>query len=295
MASSTSTEGEPLHPPLSYQRWTVIAPAQLGSLRAQLRELASLRALPKVRGRIVPVVGGRGDTSPPVARRSGQQMDCSQPLDPDAPGSLCYRWHRYSTSGRDRAPGGRRAAAVAPPTPETSCLRAERSRGMPGWGGGRERQEQRGHHREARRAGGDARARFRVRSEHVAPGGSGPGRGRIAWSCSTTSARAAPISSAWRPERYATLDGYAARRAGDLPGAGPARCGVRRALGQRDDRGARRDRGAGRGSPSSCCSPRRRATSTTATTGAGSAAPTSTSCWSRSTATTSAGRRRWLR
>jgi two-component sensor histidine kinase len=47
VASSTSTEGEPLHPPLSYQRWTVISSAQLGSLRAQLRYLASAWALPE--------------------------------------------------------------------------------------------------------------------------------------------------------------------------------------------------------------------------------------------------------
>ena len=47
MASSTSTEGEPLHPPLSYRRWTVISPAQLGSLRAQLRSLARSWALPE--------------------------------------------------------------------------------------------------------------------------------------------------------------------------------------------------------------------------------------------------------
>jgi anti-sigma regulatory factor (Ser/Thr protein kinase) len=47
VASSTSTEGKPLHPPLSYRRWTVISPAELGSLRAQLRHLADVWALPE--------------------------------------------------------------------------------------------------------------------------------------------------------------------------------------------------------------------------------------------------------
>jgi two-component sensor histidine kinase len=47
VARSTFAEGEPLPPPLSYRRWTVVSPAQLGSLRAQLRYLASLWALPE--------------------------------------------------------------------------------------------------------------------------------------------------------------------------------------------------------------------------------------------------------
>lgn len=44
MASSTSTEGE-LYPALSYRKWTVASPAQLGSVRAQLRGLVSLWGL----------------------------------------------------------------------------------------------------------------------------------------------------------------------------------------------------------------------------------------------------------
>jgi two-component sensor histidine kinase len=47
VASPTSTEGKPLDPPLSYRRWTIDSPAQLGSLRAQLRWLARLWALPE--------------------------------------------------------------------------------------------------------------------------------------------------------------------------------------------------------------------------------------------------------
>jgi two-component sensor histidine kinase len=47
VASSTFAEGEPPYPPLSYRRWTVVSAAQLGSLRAQLRYLASRWALPE--------------------------------------------------------------------------------------------------------------------------------------------------------------------------------------------------------------------------------------------------------
>jgi hypothetical protein len=39
MSNLTSTEDEPLPPPLFYQRWTIASPAQLGILRAQLRYL----------------------------------------------------------------------------------------------------------------------------------------------------------------------------------------------------------------------------------------------------------------
>jgi two-component sensor histidine kinase len=46
MASRTSPEGEALHPPSWYRR-TVIGPAQLAELRAQLRYLARLWALPE--------------------------------------------------------------------------------------------------------------------------------------------------------------------------------------------------------------------------------------------------------
>ena len=38
---------EARHSPLSYRRWTVISSAELGSVRAQLRDLASLWALPE--------------------------------------------------------------------------------------------------------------------------------------------------------------------------------------------------------------------------------------------------------
>ena len=47
MASPTSTEGELLPPLPSSRRWTVDTAAQLGGLRAQLRYLASTRALPE--------------------------------------------------------------------------------------------------------------------------------------------------------------------------------------------------------------------------------------------------------
>jgi two-component sensor histidine kinase len=47
VASPTSPEAESPHPPLSYRRWTVVSPAQLAGLRAQLRYLASVWALPE--------------------------------------------------------------------------------------------------------------------------------------------------------------------------------------------------------------------------------------------------------
>jgi two-component sensor histidine kinase len=46
VASPTSTEGEPVHPLPSSRRWTVVSPAQLAELRAQLRHLANRWALP---------------------------------------------------------------------------------------------------------------------------------------------------------------------------------------------------------------------------------------------------------
>lgn len=46
MTSPTSTVGTPAAPPLSYRRWTVTSPAQLGGLRAQLRSVANLWSLP---------------------------------------------------------------------------------------------------------------------------------------------------------------------------------------------------------------------------------------------------------
>ena len=51
--------------------------------------------------------------------------------------------------------------------------------------------------------------------------------------------------SAWSEERYSTLDGYAEDVVEVCARAGPARRGVRRALGQRDDRGTGRAEGAG--------------------------------------------------
>ena len=45
MVSSTSRETEALHPPPALRRWTVVSPAQLPGLRAQLRYLASLWAV----------------------------------------------------------------------------------------------------------------------------------------------------------------------------------------------------------------------------------------------------------
>jgi two-component sensor histidine kinase len=47
VTSSTSTEGEPLHAPPSYRKWTIGSPAQLGGLRTQLRRLVSLWGLPE--------------------------------------------------------------------------------------------------------------------------------------------------------------------------------------------------------------------------------------------------------
>jgi two-component sensor histidine kinase len=47
VASPTSTDDETTRQPLSYRRWTVASSAQLGSLRTQLRCLASLWALPE--------------------------------------------------------------------------------------------------------------------------------------------------------------------------------------------------------------------------------------------------------
>jgi two-component sensor histidine kinase len=46
VASPTPIEGEPPHP-LSPGEWTIVSPAQLGGLRAQLRTLASRWALPE--------------------------------------------------------------------------------------------------------------------------------------------------------------------------------------------------------------------------------------------------------
>ena len=46
MTSSTSIDHEPLPQPQSFRSWTVTSPAQLRVLRAQLRHLASLWALP---------------------------------------------------------------------------------------------------------------------------------------------------------------------------------------------------------------------------------------------------------
>ena len=43
MTSSTSTEGAPL----SYRRWTIVSPAELGGLRRQLRCLVSVWELPE--------------------------------------------------------------------------------------------------------------------------------------------------------------------------------------------------------------------------------------------------------
>jgi two-component sensor histidine kinase len=47
VARSTSTEGAPPRPPLSYRKWTVVSPAQLGCVRAQIRSLVSHWGLPE--------------------------------------------------------------------------------------------------------------------------------------------------------------------------------------------------------------------------------------------------------
>jgi two-component sensor histidine kinase len=47
VVSPTSTDGEPARQLLSDRRWTVASSAELGRLRAQLRHLASLWALPE--------------------------------------------------------------------------------------------------------------------------------------------------------------------------------------------------------------------------------------------------------
>ncbi len=72
-------------------------------------------------------------------------------------------------------------------------------------------------------------------------------------------------------------------------------CRLRRAFGERDDRRARRRTTSRAVSRRSSSLGPRRATSTTATTSAGFPARTSKGCWTRSTATISAGRARWRR
>ena len=75
--------------------------------------------------------------------------------------------------------------------------------------------------------------------------------------------------SAWTRERYSVAARATPTTCWRSAASWTCTSGVRRALGQRDDRGAGRDRGSRRGSQSWSCSPRRRATSTTATTGGG--------------------------
>ena len=85
-------------------------------------------------------------------------------------------------------------------------------------------------------------------------------------------------TSAYDERKYSSLDGYADRRARDLPRAEPAGRHLRRPFRGRDDRGARRRQGAQSGSRSSCWLARRRGISTTTTMSAGSRAPTSRAC-----------------
>ena len=73
--------------------------------------------------------------------------------------------------------------------------------------------------------------------------------------------------------KYGSLRGYADDVLEICRRARPARRRLRRPLGQRDDRRARRDRGAGAVRPSWSWSARRRATSTTTATSAASAEP----------------------
>ncbi|WP_245171205.1 alpha/beta fold hydrolase [Streptomyces decoyicus] len=100
--------------------------------------------------------------------------------------------------------------------------------------------------------------------------------------------------SAWREERYSSLEGYAddvreicreldLREVVFVGHSVSAMIGVLAANREPTS------------SPGWCCSPPPPATSTTTPTGAASAVRTSRSCWSRWTATISAGRRRWRR
>ena len=175
-----------------------------------------------------------------------------------------------------------RSTAEASRTDLTAAIQEHRSAGGVRIGHGRPQQEQRDGHRQPRRPGGGAGARLRLRPEHVAAGRARAGRAATGWCCSTTSAPAARTSSAWTADRYAQPRRLRQGRPGDLRRTGPARRGVRRPLGQRDDRGARRARpsrsrfaGAGMVAPSPCYIDDRAATA------AGSAPRTSTSCWSR--------------
>ena len=76
-------------------------------------------------------------------------------------------------------------------------------------------------HRPGRRAGGDARARVRVRPEHVAPGGSRAGA-RLPVVLFDHVGSGSSDLSAWSAERYSSMRRLRGGRAGNLPGAGPA-------------------------------------------------------------------------